>query len=810
MALSGSYGKNVSSHYRLQWDWTATQNIAANQSTVTVKLYWMGTDSYSALSSSSSRTSAIQINDGTWSTETTTPALKANQKKLINTYSKTLNHNSDGTCTFSIDAYFDLDFTLGSTKYTRIDLDQQDYTLNRIPRASTINGSASWTAGTNYSLNIDRASTSFSHTAKFYVRANSTDTWSLVKTVENISSSTAAINFTDDENKLIFNKVSGNTTGGETRIVLDTYNGSSLLGDDSKDGTLTIPGRQTLYDIPNFSIGETIAINLENVVAYFVSNIAIYVEGVLITTLRNISENTTVNTSTFRTQMLAALGTSKTEGEIRYDITTYYKNDSNAIIRNGAISKYGVVSAPLAPPNFSGTPAYYDNNPRSVTITGSNQQLIQGLSSLMVSIPSSQLATGNNGATIVSYTASFGALSKTTTLTSGNILIDLGTVPTGGTGTLKITATDSRGGSTTISKSLTVIPYLPPVITATNVRRANGFDSTVYLSFGATYNPVLINGANKNTITLVSFKYKLTTATTWSNPINMTMSTSGTSVQTNISTLNNINTELSYDVVFSIKDSISNTEITKAETIKPGTPLVFMNTEKNSVGINKFPTRNNALEIAGLVDVTGNVQSGGNLVGKNVEATGTITTQGAISTTGSVTGGTGNFPNLNVSSLASLNGSAEMLRFEMSTYAYMAWWLNGVRQGYLGFGSAGTTTFTIKNEKTNKALQIGEELVFEGKKIHHDGNMVIETGTVKLSTGGSNVNKTVAQKITFKSNFPAAPRVMVTGQSTAPQNFSASADNITATEAYVQCRRSTDSNTDIMWVAVWEPFGTTS
>ncbi len=136
MALSGSIVQNVDSHWRVVLEWTATQSISNNQSYVNSKMYWESFDAYGEVYSTATKEVGIQYNNGAWDrkTEAGLAELSAYQKKLIHEKNFTINHASDGTATFSLDGYFDVEVTLSGTFYGRIDLTQENFTLNSFDR----------------------------------------------------------------------------------------------------------------------------------------------------------------------------------------------------------------------------------------------------------------------------------------------------------------------------------------------------------------------------------------------------------------------------------------------------------------------------------------------------------------------------------------------------------------------------------------------------------------------------------------------------------------------------------------------------
>lgn len=156
MALSGTFGKNVDNGgavWRLQIDWTATQNLTAATSAVTARMYWMSTDSNGAISASASKACGMNYNSGSWTTSTATPALSANQKKLIQTITFTITHNaSTGAATFKLDGYFNINISLTGTTVASVALTETTFTLDTIPvdGKAWVLISGTWRKGTVY------------------------------------------------------------------------------------------------------------------------------------------------------------------------------------------------------------------------------------------------------------------------------------------------------------------------------------------------------------------------------------------------------------------------------------------------------------------------------------------------------------------------------------------------------------------------------------------------------------------------------------------------------------------------------------
>lgn len=220
MALSGSVstngcrGEGEGRYYTLSW--TATQSIANNTSTISWTLSTAGGQS----SWMTERTVYVDIDGERVFSKT---AAVDRYRGTIATGTKTISHNSDGTRSFSVSL-------AAAIYYSSIECTgSQTFTLDTIARASTLSVSDG-TLGTETVLTADRKSSSFTHTL----------TWecgSYSGTLATKSTSTSW-NFTP-ELKLAAGAPYGQKVYCSYK--LSTYNGSTLVGTDSKSAWFTIP-----------------------------------------------------------------------------------------------------------------------------------------------------------------------------------------------------------------------------------------------------------------------------------------------------------------------------------------------------------------------------------------------------------------------------------------------------------------------------------------------------------------------------------------------------------------------------------------
>ena len=229
-------------------------------------------------------------------------------------------------------------------------------------------------------------------------------------------------------------------------------------------------------------------------------------------------------------------------------------------------------------PTFSSSNiTYKDNNSTTTAVTGNNQQLVQNLSKLLVSISS---ATAKKGASISRYEATINGVTKSIT-SSGNI--DFGVINSGNDLTLSVKVIDSRGNTTTASKTVVFLAWvLPSAIIS--LKRKNNYEDESYLLVNATYSSI----NSKNSIT-IKYQYKKTTDTSYNTL---------TAINNNQQKTITLSKNNAWDFKIVITDKFGTT--TYNTVLPKGQFILFVDTKKLSVGINCFPVNNESLELNGI------------------------------------------------------------------------------------------------------------------------------------------------------------------------------------------------------------------
>lgn len=125
-----------------------------------------------------------------------------------------------------------------------------------------------------------------------------------------------------------------------------------------------------------------------------------------------------------------------------------------------------------ANPTFSGL-SYKDAKTSVVSVTGNDQFIVRNKSSLQIHF---NLATAKKYASISKYLIDFAGNTREVT-SSGNHTI--GIVNSSQNLTLKVSAIDSRGNSTTLSKKVTIFDWIEPIVNVF-AARINNFENAKY------------------------------------------------------------------------------------------------------------------------------------------------------------------------------------------------------------------------------------------------------------------------------------------------------------------------------------------
>ena len=224
---------------------------------------------------------------------------------------------------------------------------------------------------------------------------------------------------------------------------------------------------------------------------------------------------------------------------------------------------------------------YSDNNNSIVAITGSNSYIVKGKSKLKVTIPSSNKMTTQNYATPVSYRIEASNLTGNIAYSDSDVSLELGVLDVSGAINLNVSAIDSRGNITTKTKVIYVIDYAAPS-QSVSIRRINEFENTTRINVSGIFSLITCGTANKNTISRVRFRYKESTATTWSAWQNLTYSITDNNYLCTQQALD-LDNEKSFNFEIEVVDKLET--VILPYFVAQGIPIEFINATKKNVGI---------------------------------------------------------------------------------------------------------------------------------------------------------------------------------------------------------------------------------
>lgn len=603
MAISGSKYTAFARH-RLVLEWRASQNIAGNYSDVSIWLYLQSMDAYGAMYASAVGQAQVTAN-GLRQTENATSQLNAYQKKLLLAKVWRVNHDADGNKSFTITGSYFVNVTFAGVYYGTITIPAFAVYLDRIPRKSSLNPVPDLNIPNKLSVNITRQSSSFNHNLTVWVanRANPTltndDHWVYLNSIDNVGTS-GTFNFSVANFTEMFKRMGTNTEWvGKVKLWTKGLNES----EPSQQRTFRIKppmNAQASGGNLKVKVGEKITVNLSNFQsdANFKYTGVFDYSGVLIPVATNVHANTMTFTLTqehVNKILQASPDNAGTWGQIK--VTSYYNGVQYRTPWTGQHIDCTIPKEDYLPV-INGTPTYADLSTEATNVIGSNQVALQSKSNIRVTIPAN-FATGQGYATIKTVQASLGGATKTANYDASGFNIDIGAPNEGTASTLVVTILDSRGFSTSWTKTVQVYPYTNPDVAYTIARR-NNFEVDTELTVSSSWAPVTIGGVNKNAVTAVTYATKRAGTDTWGSETPVTFSTDGTKVIVP-TTVVQIPNEYSWNFRLTIKDKFGS--FSREANIPAGKPIMFIDAVRESVGFGNLTGTGESRNLNGVIEI---------------------------------------------------------------------------------------------------------------------------------------------------------------------------------------------------------------
>lgn len=584
MALSGTFQNYPVSSFGLYCEWSGTQSITGNYTDVTLKVYL----SYYTLDVGARSDSTISINGV--SETYTVPAIEDYssgwKKKLLKTKTVRVNHNANGTKSgVALSASWRFSGTYSGVSIGTITA-STTVTLNSIDRtAPTVSCSVSNITANGFTISASSSATS----DIWQYSLNGGSSWTQFSTTAGTSASVTLSSLSPNTTysvRVRARKRTNQVYGTSSTVSAKTLGGAVILscGNFAADAsTVNLSLRVTVYNA-----AYTNYITIKN-------GSTTYLSLTGRTWAAGTASRTITLTSAERTTLLNAMASLKSF-TATIDLVT---KSGNTQIGNASTCTCTISTTEAdSGPTLSGF-TFADSYSTTTAITGNDQVLIQSYSRLTVT-PGT--ATAKNGASIVSYSAVCSGVTKSNTTGAA---LSLGTIGTSGTRDITLTVTDSRGYTASVTKSVTVVPYSKPKVNSVSLRRTNEIETEMQLVFNGSISAITVDGAQKNSLLYVRYRYKLTSASSYNayTSILASVTASGTSFSFSNLELCNLNAEASYDFHLQIRDKLDSlTSLDLYFVVPQGTPLVAL--RKKMVGINT-PNPAAALHVVGDTRIEG-------------------------------------------------------------------------------------------------------------------------------------------------------------------------------------------------------------
>lgn len=237
--------------------------------------------------------------------------------------------------------------------------------------------------------------------------------------------------------------------------------------------------------------------------------------------------------------------------------------------------------------------SYQDSNSSTVAITNNNQQIIQNQSTLQLNISG---VSAQKYASISKVTYSINSYTVDITSSYTNP-VNIGTINFSSNFNLIVTATDSRGFSTSKTITVQMLAWKLPYATISLARQSNFYAETDML-----VNAYCSSVDSKNSVT-IQYQYKKSSESNYSALV---------SISNNTQTTATFDNSYDYDFKFIVSDLFGST--TYNMVLAKGIPLMFFDRNLNSIGVNCFPSKANDIALNGNSIIESGSNANGNYV----------------------------------------------------------------------------------------------------------------------------------------------------------------------------------------------------
>lgn len=307
------------------------------------------------------------------------------------------------------------------------------------------------------------------------------------------------------------------------------YSGQRSQFNDANWSLPTIPrASNPTWSKSLYTIGDTLTVNMNRASSAFTHNGTIQVpDGTNVKSFSGAGASYSWTPNSSEINNIYSKMPNTNTASLGVDVDTY---NGSTFIGSGWQNVNIQTNVAVCKPVFT-TIEYEDTNSTTTAITGNDQYLIQGVSTLRAIVSSTNKAVAQKSATMSKYIFAAAGKSSEQAYSTSTINKDIGTINAGSNQTLRVTAVDSRGNTTFVDKTVTMVPYAAPTVVLT-AQRLNNFEDDTTISISGAVALLTIGGVNKNDVdgtSGVQYRYKETGGSfgSWTNVASTLNATTG-------------------------------------------------------------------------------------------------------------------------------------------------------------------------------------------------------------------------------------------------------------------------------------------
>ena len=258
----------------------------------------------------------------------------------------------------------------------------------------------------------------------------------------------------------------------------------------------TIPRNSQVTSPSSATLGSPIQINTNRKSSSFTHTITLRMNngsGTILQTINSVGASTTWTPSPAQiTQMQNAIPNTNS-------LTLHITQRNNQVGQNSTTTtRLNLTDANPVFNDFT-----YKDSSSVATITGDDQVLVKGKSTLEVTVSAGNRMTAQKGASENYYSFAYDGTSNNVSYSVSAITSSFTNIDSVGSRAILVTAYDSRTNNTRVAKNVEVYDYVEPNIEI-EISREDNFGANVTIKTGGTFDLLPIGGVNKKSLTASS------------------------------------------------------------------------------------------------------------------------------------------------------------------------------------------------------------------------------------------------------------------------------------------------------------------